>query len=70
MTHTRITPVGGLRRDEIVRLDDRIVKVERVTEGALTYRGRTFDVTYVTGRSAEGRVELVIPSDRILIAGH
>lgn len=70
MTGTRVTPVAGLRRDEIVRLEDRVIRVERVTEGELTYRGHTFEVTYVKGRSAEGPVELVIPSGRILIAGH
>lgn len=68
MTHTRITAVAGLRTDEIVTLADRVIRVDEVTEGQLTYRGVPFPVAYVSGRSAAGPVKLVVLSDKILIA--
>ena len=69
MTHTRVTTAADLQPREVVRLDYRVIKVTRVVQGEITYRGFPFRVAYVSGRSAEGEVQVVVPGSLIVVAG-
>jgi hypothetical protein len=69
LKYLRLTPVGELERGEVVRLGQRIVAVERVTEGSLAYRGARIAVAYVSGRSYDGPAQLVVLASETVIAG-
>lgn len=70
MTHTRVTTACDLQPSEIVRLDYRVIKVTKVEQGSIIYRGLPFPVAYVSGQSAEGEVQVTVPASRTVVAGH
>lgn len=71
LMHLRITSVIELREGEIVRLGQRVVRVEGVPEyGVLAYRGEDVPVAYVNGRSYDGPVQMAVPVQETVIAGH
>jgi hypothetical protein len=71
LMHLRLTPVTGLEEGEVVRLGQRVVRVEGVPEyGVLVYRGEDFPVAYVSGRACDGPGKLVVPVQEMVIAGH
>jgi hypothetical protein len=68
MTHTRVTPASGLRSREIVRIGGLPVVVEDIAAGSITYKGRTFEVVYLTGRTAAGVLKTALVGDPNLVA--
>lgn len=68
MTNTRVTPVADLRPQDAVRLYGLTVIVHAVETGLLVYRGREFEVVYLTGASAEGPVRTTLPKAWVLVA--
>jgi hypothetical protein len=69
LMHLRVTPAGELEQGEVVRLGQRVVAVDEVTEGALAYRGASIAVAYVSGRSYDGPARLVVLASERVIAG-
>lgn len=64
------TTPEGLHRHEIIRVNGTPVRIRKVTEGQLTYRGRVFDVVYVKGIAAGRPVAATLLRGTELVAAH
>lgn len=64
----RWTAPEGLNRQEIVRVNGLPVRVWKVTEGSLAYKGEAFEVVYLSGISAAGPVKATLLKGHEVIA--